>query len=214
MKAICILIMSVCLASCSKGNKSKPNTSPKSRTEEFATSTVQPNVASLAIPKIEFLNGPENTEVDFPLSFKVRILDKDNKLNQDYNAPVTVAIYSGATVGFRSGTSTTVMAQNGEAEFKDLIIEKPGEYILTVQANGLAASSKPFSITPPQPKDVNLIFNGKSRTVKFMPPNILVDKDGEKFPVYDKHLTTFQYRGKNFRVEIKSPTEVHVTEFR
>jgi hypothetical protein len=166
---------------------------------------------------IQFVNGPTNTEAEFPLRFSIQIVDQDGKIVDNYNEQVRINIQGfppGGSTMFLTGNNTAKL-ERGQAEIKDLSIEIPGrEYILNAVATNIYGVSKPFEVTPPQPRDVTLVFNGQRKTVRFEPPNVLIDRDGERFPVYTRNLSTMNYRGKNFRVEIKSPTEVHVTEIR
>jgi hypothetical protein len=165
--------------------------------------------------KVMEMNMPSEVEASMPFTVTIKVKNSGGSIDEKYNEKVSILIGSYPKDGssFFQTTNNLGTFNNGEITFDQLSIEKPGEgYTLKVLSMFLTAQSKPFNVLPVQPKELTVIFNGKRKKVKLKPPNIIVDEDGDEFPVYNPGKSEFTVFGKHFKVKFVSPTELIVDE--
>ncbi len=164
---------------------------------------------------LKFENEPVDIPASTSFSIQIAVQDKNGNLVEDFQSPIVITIIESPPLGskyFQTGT-LTITASQGKGEFKDLSINTPGNnYRLQVSSEHLKALSKTFNILPPQSRDITVIFNGKRKSAKFIPPNIIEEKDGDRFPVYPNGTSEIKINGVKYRVQLLSPDVVTIDQ--
>ncbi len=186
-----LLLFFFTITSCTKKNEVPRPASSNTPNVPVETSTPPPpihppqntNPVRVATA-LKFNQQPSDVETVDAIQVVISAVDSEGNVVESHKPIIYISALlspSNTPVAFATGPNFKLPV-NGVANFDTPKLDQPGTYTLKAYSQGLEISSQSFNVTPPKERMITMIFNGKKQTVRFIPPDTIIDTDGGKIP--------------------------------